>query len=93
MGIYLQTFFNNLNLLYRYSCEEQTGRKMSDDEMVSRSIKIIDHFDASGHRPLVVRAINLIRLILSRYPHLDTTGYIEEFAGDIIAESGEGRDS
>ena len=66
-------------------------RQVSNDEVNARSVKIIDRFDASGHRPLVLRAIDLIRRMLARYPELDTTGHIENFAAQVTvgADNGE----
>jgi hypothetical protein len=90
---YLQAFYMNLRALYRFSCELQTRRQVSDDEIDSRSVKIIDRFDASGHRPLVLRAIDLIRRMLARYPELDTTGHIEDFAAQVTDGANNGEKS
>jgi tetratricopeptide (TPR) repeat protein len=82
----LMAVFGTLNSMYVYDCEKQFNRPPTPDELRDRSLLLNAAPDASGHRPLVFRAVALVQSILRKHPELDTTRYIDKFA-----ESLEGR--
>ena len=79
----LQSIFGQLDLLYEYDCERQFGRSLTSDEQRHRSLVLDSAPDATGHRPLVFRALSLVRSILRIRPELDTTTFIDEYAASL----------
>lgn len=79
----LMSVFGQLNLLYEYDCENQFHRALTPQEVSERSLRLDAAPDASGHRPLVFRAVSLVRAILRVRPSIEDESYIEQFAASL----------
>src|SRR4030095_808729 len=87
LGEIFLSIFGQLNLLYEYDCEKQFKRTLTPEESRDRTLRLDAAPNSSGHRPLVFRAVSLVRSILRLRPELEDDSYIEQFAASL-----EGRD-
>jgi hypothetical protein len=72
-----------LRLLYAYDFARQLHRPPTSDEARDCSVKLDATPDASGHRPLVFRAVRFVQSILREHPDLEDPSYIDDFAAAI----------
>lgn len=72
-----------LSSIYAYDCEEQFHRLPTSDELRDRSLLLNPAPDASGHRPLVFRAVALVQSILRKRSDLESTEFIDKFAASL----------
>ena len=72
-----------LRSLYAYEVRRQRGRTPTDQERQDLSVRIDGSPDETGHRPLVFRAVNLVRSLLRRKPELASIDYYDRFAATL----------
>lgn len=80
LGEILHSLFGQFSLLYEYDCENQFARALTVKEVEDRSVRLDPTPDVSGHRPLIFRAVKLVKSILKIDPSLESESYIDEFA-------------
>jgi tetratricopeptide (TPR) repeat protein len=83
LGEIVHSIYGQLGLLYAYDCENRLNRALTPEELSERSLRLDPSPDASGHRPLVFRAISLLRSIQRMHPGLGEDSYLEQFAASI----------
>ncbi|MDQ0000139.1 MULTISPECIES: hypothetical protein [Pseudarthrobacter] len=76
----LQSLFGQLNILYRNECLLQHGRLPKGTDL-----RLSDEAKASGHVPVVFRAIALLQVILAKHPYGIHMEYIRKFDRSIRA--------
>lgn len=77
-----------LNSLYELDCQQQFGRSVPLPDPMEHPLPLDPAPDVTGHRPLVFRAIDLIRYILRTRPDLGDTSYIDQYAQSLVTTPG-----
>jgi hypothetical protein len=72
-----------LRHLYAYDAERQLQRRVTAEEKEHLSVVLDGRPDKSGHRPLVFRAVSLVRSLLRRIPELGDIDYYDRFSASL----------
>lgn len=76
-------FYSLLNRLYSYDCQRQFHRTVSPSDLLDHPLVLDATPDETGHRPLVFRAVSLVKSILRTRPDIEDSTYIDRFAASL----------
>jgi len=83
LPVLLLAFYSILNRLYQYDCQQQFHRTVIPKDLLDHPVVLDAAPDATGHRPLVFRAVSLVKSILRMRPDLEDSRYINEFEASL----------
>lgn len=83
VGVITLAFYSLLNRLYSYDCERQFHRTVTPRDLLDHPLVLDSTPDETGHRPLVFRAVSLVKSILSTRPDIEDSTYIDKFAASL----------